>query len=1270
MESKDLICTLGTEGDMHTNWKLFRRKFLTYIDAYHAEAKEKQKIGMLLHHGGDYCQDIYETFECSKDETLKSLLEKFDGHFIPKTNITYERYKIFTRKQQPEEAFEQYVTALKRMSQSCNFGQIQNELVRDLFICGINNPGLQRQLLGLTDLTLDKALTICRNHAVVDKQVIQMEKPEPDIKKEVDIDLVKKKTQNKECQYCGYTHDYGKCPAYGKTCAICKKKNHFAKKCKNKKVNILKETSESDMDYNVAILSLKRNEKYSWYCVSLKINMLLVNFKIDTGAQCNILSEKEFLKLGLSTKNLQKTNVRITSFTNGKVPVIGKCILNCHYKSNVYSIEFYVIGSDCYNLLGLESSERLGLIKRVDQIDKSLDSVIPDSFKDLFDGNIGCVPCKIKLEVNENVKPVVSPARRLPYSLMPKVKEELDNLVKMGIITSVSEPTDWVSQMVVVKKKDGSLRICLDPRPLNKALKRAHFPFPKIEDITARLAGAKVYCKLDAQSAFWMCPLDDNSSRLCTFQTEWGRYRFLRLPFGISPAPEIFHKVVHDTFQDIDQVATFQDDVLCWAESENELQHILCKVLNRAKENKIKFNPQKCQFFVNEVTFLGHIISKNGVSVDKEKVKAVKELEPPKDKKALQRVLGMFNYVSKFIPGYADITAPLRNLLKTDVDYRWEKNHDSCFEQLKNLLTNAPVLAFYQPEKELTLSVDASSVGLGAVLLQEGRPIAYSSKALTDVQMRYSQIEKELLAICFGVEKFKQYLIGRNSVRVETDHKPILGVMNKALCKVPARLQRMMMRLQPYRLNVVYTPGKYLYIADTLSRDFSMSGCDLETDLEDDIELQICLLLQNLPVTAECWDRISKAAEKDIIMSKLKTACLSGWPKFYKDVDDSIKPYYQFQEEIVLVKDLLFIGNRIIIPRALRHYMLKSLHTGHPGISRMMSRAELTMYWPGIAQDIKKFVRTCHVCQKYQDNKQKMVLKYKKVPMLPWQEVGCDIFEFKQKQYLVVVDALSNYIEVGSLKDLRSVTVINQLKSVFARHGVPLLLYSDGGLCFDSELFKSFEKDWGFMHIKSSPHYPKSNGLAESAVKIVKKIFQKAEDANEDPLLALLNQRNTPRGKVNSPASILMGRQLRTNIPCSFVTLIPKLTYDKDRKILNKQKTYSKKYYDKTATKREIFKEGQLIRYKKNPTDKIWLKGKILKKSDQPRSYMVENEEGKRYWRNEIFIRPSEVALNEESNIQNTQTVSDHNEPLGSSGTEYNIESELPNSNQKFIKIR
>lgn len=267
--------------------------------------------------------------------------------------------------------------------------------------------------------------------------------------------------------------------------------------------------------------------------------------------------------------------------------------------------------------------------------------------------------------------------------------------------------------------------------------------------------------------------------------------------------------------------------------------------------------------------------------------------------------------------------------------------------------------------------------------------------------------------------------------------------------------------------------------------------------------------------------------------------------------------------------------------------MLTKLHTGHPGINRMVKRTEMTMYWRGINQDIKKYVKSCKSCQKFQNNQIKQTMKYKKVPKLPWAEVGCDIFELNQKYYMVVEDSLSNFIEVVTLSDLKSSTVIEKLKTIFARYGIPLILYTDGALCFDSELFKRFTKNWSFTHIMSSPHYPKSNELAESAVKSIKKLFKKAFDAGENPYLALLNLRNTTRDKVHSPVSILMGRNLRTNIPCSFKMLIPKITYKKDQIILEQNKVLSKQYYDKTARKETKFNVGEPILFQKMPKA-IW----------------------------------------------------------------------------------
>ncbi|KMQ83784.1 hypothetical protein RF55_19102, partial [Lasius niger] len=453
----------------------------------------------------------------------------------------------------------------------------------------------------------------------------------------------------------------------------------------------------------------------------------------------------------------------------------------------------------------------------------------------------------------------------------------------------------------------------------------------------------------------------------------------------------------------------------------------------------------------------------------------------------------------------------------------------------------------------------------------------------------------------------------------------------------------MMLKLQPFRLTIKHVPGKYLYIADTLSRDFSMASCDNQMEFGEDLEMQVAMLIENLPVTVENWKLISKYSSEDFLLTKLKQYILKGWPTNYKDVDEILRPFFEFKDELVVIKELIFRGDRILIPVALKKYMLNKLHTGHPGINRMVKKAELTIYWKGINQDIKKYVKSCKSCQKFQDNQIKQVMKYKKVPELSWAVVGCDIFELNQKYYIVVVDSLSNFIEIVSLGDLKSSTVIEELKTIFARHGIPLILYTDGALCFDSELFRQFTKGWDFIHIMSSPHYPKSNGLAESAVKSVKKLFKKAFDAGEDPYLALLNLRNTPRGNVHAPASMLMGRNLRTNIPCSFKSLVPKITYKEDRKLLEQSKIKTKLYYDKTAKKETKLQVGEPVWFQKIPKA-TWTPGTVQAIGSTPRSYVIQGANGEVYNRNSIHVTPRESShdiTQTDWSVQRTREASD-----------------------------
>jgi len=348
----------------------------------------------------------------------------------------------------------------------------------------------------------------------------------------------------------------------------------------------------------------------------------------------------------------------------------------------------------------------------------------------------------------------------VPLSLRDDIKDELDDMESRGIITKIKEgePTAWVKSLVYRRKPNGKLRICLDPKDLNRAICREYHMIPTLEEILPKLSGAKYFSIVDAKCGYWNVVLHQVSSYLTAFNSPFGRYRFLRMPFGLKMSQDVFQAKIDQTLEGCEGTIGIADDIVIFGKSEQDHDHHLHGMLARCRNTGLKLNPDKCKIKQTKIKFYGVICGEEGVQPDPSKVSALKQMTHPTNKHELQTFLGLATYIGPFNSGLSTLTAPLRELGKENSVFDWSPAHQQAFNAIKNAINAEATLAYYDPTKEVTLQVDASSTGLGAALLQDKKPIAFVSKALTDTESRYAKIEREHPAVVYGCECFHTYL--------------------------------------------------------------------------------------------------------------------------------------------------------------------------------------------------------------------------------------------------------------------------------------------------------------------------------------------------------------------------------------------------------------------------------------------------------------------------------------------------------------------------------
>ena len=659
------------------------------------------------------------------------------------------------------------------------------------------------------------------------------------------------------------------------------------------------------------------------------------------------------------------------------------------------------------------------------------------------------------------------------------------------------------------------------------------------------------------------------------------------------------------------------DDILVSGKTQEEHDKRLETVLERIEQAGLTHNPDKCIFSQPSVRFLGHLVDASGIHPDPEKVEAVQAMKEPRNITELRRFLGMANHLAKFIPTMAETIKPLRDLLSKKNAWNWGDSQQQSFSKVKQVLSSAPTLALYDPHLETVVSADASSYGLGAVLIQKQsdgsqRPVVYASRSLTLTEQRYAQIEKKALALTWACERFEEYLLGMK-FHLNTDHKPLVPILgSKSLDDLPVRVQRFRMRLMRFQFSISHVPGKELATADALSRAPTSSTNESDDKFRQEVDAYIHLVMENLPFAEDRLRKIAQLQEDDEICKQIKQYCLKGWPARNR-LPDHVKQYYAESAELTVYKELLMKGCRIVIPASMRKEILDQLHTGHQGITKCRERAKQSVWWPGISKQLVDIIQACPECcrERVQPT---TPLKPTEFPSLPWEIVASDLFYWKGSTYLLVVDYLSRFIEIARLTSEDSSEVIRQMKVIFARHGIPCKVVSDNGPQFASREFAKFAQTYGFTHRTSSPRHPQGNGEAERAVRTVKCLLRKADD----PFLALLSYRTTPLQNGYSPSELLMGRKLHTTVPMSPDLLQPSVPdYSRlaSREAAMKEK--QKNNFDKRHKAQEL---KPLV-----PGDSVWVPEMqtegIIEKEVSPRSFQVLTPRGT-LRRNRQHLRP------------------------------------------------